>query len=100
MRVNEKLFWTLLQVGIDRYLDGSKNSAQRKAFVQTLTDCMKQTVLGNMDNQTEYQWKFPLKDGKYVDPRSMTNVHSRKCVQGIKALAYKIFHPSLDEESK
>jgi hypothetical protein len=101
MRVNEKLFWTLLQAGIDRYQEGQVNSAARKAFVQTVTDCMKQIVLGNLENETEYQWKLPLKDGgKSVEPRSMTNVHSRKCVQGIKALAYKIFHPSLDEESK
>ena len=62
---------------------------------------MKTNVLGNLERGTEYQWKFPLKDsGKRVDPKSMTNVHSRKCVLGIKALASVIFHPQLDESSQ
>jgi hypothetical protein len=40
-----------------------------------------------------------LKDsGKKVDPKSMTNVHSRRCVLGIKALASIIFSDTLDEK--
>jgi hypothetical protein len=78
-RCNEKLFWTLLSVGLDRYQDG--DSATRKLMVSKVTECMKTTVLGNLTNETEYQWKFPLKDsGKRVDPRSTTNVHSRRRV--------------------
>jgi hypothetical protein len=99
MRCNEKLFWTLLNVGMDRYQDGE--FATRKEMVSRVTECMKTTVLGNIANETEYQWKFPLKDsGKRVDPRSMTNVHSRRCVMGIKTLANIIFSPELDEQSK
>jgi hypothetical protein len=53
-----------------------------------------------MNNGTEYQWKFPLKDsGKRVDPKSMTNVHSRRCVMGVKSLAYIIFSHEPDEKS-
>jgi hypothetical protein len=99
MRCNEKLFWTLLAVGMDRYQDG--DSATRKLMVTKVTECMKTTVLGNLRNETEYQWKFPLKDsGKRVDPRSMTNVHSRRCVMGIKTLANIIFGPVFDEKSR
>jgi hypothetical protein len=98
MRINEKLFWTLLSVGLDRYQDG--DSATRKACVAKVTECMKTTVLGNLANETEYQWKFPLKDsGKKVEPKSMTNVHSRRCVMGIKTLANIIFSDILDEKS-
>jgi hypothetical protein len=98
MRINEKVFWTLLSKGIDRYQEG--DSKTRKAFVEKVTECMKTTVLGNLDNGTEYQWKFPLKDsGKRVDSKSMTNVHSRRCVMGIKSLAYLIFSQDLDEKS-
>jgi hypothetical protein len=98
MRINEKVFWTLLSLAIDRYQEG--DSATRKKFVSKVTECMKTTVLGNVSNGTEYQWKFPLKDsGKRVDPKSMTNVHSRRCVMGIKSLAYIIFSHELDEKS-
>jgi hypothetical protein len=76
------------------------DSSKRKMFVTKVTECMKTTVLGNLENETEYQWKFPLKDsGKRVDPKSMTNVHSRRCVMGVKSLAYIIFAHELDEKS-
>jgi hypothetical protein len=98
MRINEKVFWTLLSLAIDRYQEG--DSTTRKLFVAKVTECMKTTVLGNIDNEIEYQWKFPLKDsGKRVDPKSMTNVHSRKCVMGMKSLSYIIFSQELDEKS-
>jgi hypothetical protein len=98
MRVNEKLFWTLLNVGMDRYQDG--DSATRRLLVSKVTECMKTTVLGNLANEREYQWKFPLKDsGKRVDPRSMTNVHSRRCVMGVKTLTTIMFSPDLDEKN-
>jgi hypothetical protein len=51
MRINEKLFWTLLSVALDRYQDGA--SATRKVCVAKVTECMKTTVLGNLDNETE-----------------------------------------------
>jgi hypothetical protein len=96
--LNEKVFWSLLQVAMDRYQEG--DSATRKKLVERVTECMKSTVLGNQENNTEYQWKFPLKDsGQRVDPKNMTNVHSRKCVMGVKSLAYIIFSPELDEKS-
>ena len=99
MRISEKLYWSLLSMGLDRYQDGE--SKVRKLLIEKVTECMKTMVLGNEDNGTEYQWKFPLKDGgKKVEPKSMTGVHSRRCVMGIKTLAAIIFDPKMDEKSK
>lgn len=88
MRLNEKVFWTLLAQGMDRYQD--KDGKTRKLFVAQVTEYMRSSVSS--------QWQFPLKDGsKQVEPRSMTGTHGERCARGIKTLATIVFCEELDE---
>lgn len=98
MRVNEKLHWTLLSIGMDRCLDG--DNKKRRLFVERVTEPMNATIIGNGAPGRRSQWKLPLKeDGKMVDPRTMTNTHSGKCALGLKSLATLVFSAELDESS-
>ena len=98
MRVNEKLFYTLLSMGLDRYPEGQ--SKQKREMIERVEVCMKTIVLGHEELGKGAQWKFPLKKGgKEVEPRSMTGVQSRKCVEGMKTLATLVFAQELDQSS-
>lgn len=98
MRVNEKIFWTLLAKALFRYTDG--DSSTRSKLIDAVTECMRTTVLGNKAKGRVAQWNFPLKENrKQVDPRSMTVTHSRKCVMGLKTLAALVYSPEFDESS-
>lgn len=96
MRVNEKLFCTSVQQAMERHRDG--DSAKRCLPGAGVTACVNEKVLGG--NGKSSQWKFPLKDdGKQIEARLMTNVQSRKCIEGLK-LAIDVLHsPELDQTS-
>ncbi|CAB9529733.1 hypothetical protein SEMRO_2605_G332420.1 [Seminavis robusta] len=97
MRVNEKLFWSLLAQALDRYQEA--DGKIRNEMIKVVTDCVKDSILGDENHGRSAQWTFPLKDGgKQVEPRTMTNTQSRKCVRGIKTLATLIFSQQFDEK--
>ena len=98
MRVNEKLFYTLLSMALDRYPEG--NAKKKKLMLDRVEVFMKTVALGHEEVGKGGQWKFPLKKGgKEVEPRSMTGVQSRRCVVGMKTLATLIFAQELDQSS-
>ena len=98
MRVNEKLFYTLLSMALDRYPEGQ--AKKKRMMIDRVEVCMKTIVLGHEELGKGAQWKFPLKKGgKEVESRSLTGVQSRKCVLGMKTLATLIFAQELDQNS-
>lgn len=61
MRMNEKVFWSLLAMVLDRYQESRKDSTARKDLIAAVEAYIQEHV--------HSQWKFPLKDsGKQVDP--------------------------------
>ncbi|CAB9505987.1 hypothetical protein SEMRO_250_G098940.1 [Seminavis robusta] len=99
MRVNEKLFWSLLSQALDRYQEA--DGKVRKEMIKVVTECVKDSILGDENHGRSAQWTFPLRDGgKQVEPRTMTNTQSRKCVRGMKTLATLIFSQQFDEKSR
>lgn len=98
MRVNEKLFWSLLSVGMDWHLDG--DSSARTMYVSVVNDCRNSDIFGDRAKGRRGQWKLPLKDSdKQVEPKSMSGMTSRKCVVGLNKLIDTIFSAQLDEKS-
>ena len=98
MRVNEKLFYSLLSMALDRYPEGQAKT--RKAMISRVEQCMKTVVMGELELGRGAQWKFPLKKGgKEVEPRSLTGVSSRKCVYGLATVATLVFSADLDQTS-
>lgn len=96
MRVNEKLFWTLLQHGCDRYLEGDNQT--RNKYITKAERCTQTKLLGDEASKRVSQWQLPFVDGK-IQPKTMTNVASRKCIMGLKALVDVVFSGELDQQS-
>ena len=96
MRVSEKVFWSLLSQGIDRYQDG--DGKIRTAMVKAVAQHMCKVVLDKT------QWTFPLvaKDGGgvVVAPRNMTGAHSKKCISGMHSLVAVVFSQPFDESDR
>ena len=97
MRVAHKLFWSLLGDGLDRYRDG--DSCKRKKYIAAVTDCMEHCVLGNIEHDRVHHWKLPVTAKGKLAPRSMTNDHARKCMEGMNQLAGIVYSEELDESS-
>lgn len=98
MRASEKLFWSLLSMGMFRCQEGKPDAKTRQPFVERVTDCVRDTILGDgKAGNKSSQWNFPLKDdGKQVDPRSMSNSPSGKCLVGLKTLSKSVLSQAFD----
>lgn len=97
-RVSEKLFSTLLSMGIDRYAESQNATQKCKVFVSAVTEVMNSAVLVQIGG-AKAQWTFPLdsKTKKTVEKKSLVNVRAQKCASGLEALANAIFDATLDE---
>jgi hypothetical protein len=58
-RVNEKVFYTLLAEGMDRYREGPQHSQKRKQFIEAIAGVMNSRVLVKFGGAPA-QWEFPL----------------------------------------
>lgn len=96
--MNEKVFFSLLAHGMDQCPDGDSKTG--RLFVDGVTECGNAHIFGDVKSKRRGQWKFPLRDnGKQVEPRSVPNVNSRKCIVGLKHLIPVIFDSSVDQKS-
>lgn len=96
MRTNEKLFWTLLQHGCDRHLEGD-NERKNKCIAKAQL-CMQTEPLGDEKSKRVSQWQLPFVGGK-IQPKTVTNVTSGKCIVALKALVDTVYSEELDEQS-
>lgn len=94
MRLNEKLFYTLLGQGMDRYLQDSKT---RRLFVLEVQNYMQTHGTGGPNTGRLSQWQFPLEKDNQVGTPSLSGEQSRQCVLAMKGLAAVIFSEELDE---
>ena len=98
-RVMEKLFWTLLRTTLARYMPG--DNATRKKYIAEITKCMNEEVFADKYKEYRSAWKYPYSEdddgAAFLEPRTMTGGHARKCVEGMKAVATAAFKPELDE---
>jgi hypothetical protein len=95
-RVNEHVFYILLQQGFMRYGDGS--AVRRQAFIDSVLVTMRTEVLGTDGNPS--QWRFPFSDetNKMVKKENLTNPRSRQYIEGIEAVIKTIYSPQNDEQ--
>ena len=97
MRVSEKIFYSLLNQMLSRYAERCDSSV-RKSCVAAVEACMKERVLGDVENGRINQWSFPFTENKKrASPRTLTGEHAARCMSGLTELADEIFQQEFDQ---
>jgi hypothetical protein len=100
LRVTEKIFQTLINLGLDRYGESLADGKKRRLFELSVTECMRGKVFGSEESGRQAQWKFNwAKDKRSIDKPNFDGADATKFMMGFKTLASAIYSSKLDEEA-
>jgi hypothetical protein len=101
MRLGEKLFQVIVNLGLERYEEGLLDAKVRKQFKTDLENVMNTQVFGNASMGRESQWSFKWAPGcRQMAKYSMSGVTATKLMKGLAMIARTLFSSNLDQESK
>jgi hypothetical protein len=100
MRLGEKIFQVIVNMGLERYEEGLVDSSQRKKFVIELQSVIQTHVFGNPTTGRVAQWSFTWAPGnRRMAKFAMSGVTASKLMRGLSLIVKTIFSPNLDQES-
>jgi hypothetical protein len=101
MRLGEKIFQVIVNMGLERYEDGLLDATTRKQFVADLKSVVNKQVLGNESMGREAQWSFNWAPGnRRMAKYGMSGPIATKMIKGLSAIAKTVFASHLDQEPK
>jgi hypothetical protein len=88
MRMLEKIFHCLVNIGLERYGNSKLDVNKRKLMVSNVETYMRSSVMGNLSKGISSQWKFKWKkpNNGTMDKVNFSGGNAQKILLGLKGL--------------